>query len=146
MADWVAIAVAVLLTIYAVLSATSLAMVWALRRGELAETLAAELSPHVRAVLETYAAGPALGAWCASVGLASAAAALIWMRSEAALWAFVVALAIDMTLFFTWPGRRSYAAALSEAERLGEVLLCTLILVVLAGMYWLSRAGAFAGG
>jgi CBS domain containing-hemolysin-like protein len=142
MADGVAIAVAVMVTVYAVLSATSLATVWALRRGELADTLGAELTPHVRALLETYAAGPALGAWIVSVGLASAAVAFVWMRADAALWAFAAAIAIDLALFFSWPGRTGYTAALNSAERLGEAMLCTLMLIALAGLLWLSRAGA----
>jgi hypothetical protein len=134
--------VAILVSLYAVLSALSLATIWALRRRDVSQSLGVEISLPVRAMLLSYAPGAALAAWIASVGMASAAAALVWLKSAAAPVVFAAAVALDLVLYFAWRDRGRYLAALTSAERLGEALQSLLVLCALFGLAWLNHRGA----
>jgi hypothetical protein len=137
-----AVFVAILVSLYAVLSAGALATIWALRRHDSSQSLGVEISPPVRVMLASYAPGAGLGVWIASVGLASAAAALIWLKSAAAPLVFAAAVALDLALYFTWRDRRAYVETLTPAERLGEALQSFLVLCALLSLAWLSHRGA----
>jgi hypothetical protein len=136
--------VAILVTVYAALSALSLATIWALRRRDVSQSLGVEISLPVRAMLSSYAPGAALGAWIASVGMASAAAALVWLKSAGAVWVFAAAVALDLALYFAWRDRALYIAALTPAERLGEALVALIVLSALFGLALLSHRGVLS--
>ena len=114
-------------------------------KAELSSDIARdEAVRRYHAMIKDYMGGWRVYGLAAAMAGYAAAAAALFTRDAAAVYWLAAAITIDCAIFFLWPQRRAFLAALSPQERMGDAGGVAALTIALALTVYLRFSGALA--
>lgn len=101
-----------------------------------------EAPAHHIDLMSHYAQGWRRYAWSASIAALFGTLTALVLGSPWAFWALGLAILIDMGMFMTYPGLKTFLSQTNLQERLIDAIQSVVLLLVLALLLWINaRAG-----